>query len=242
MVFIKTTTAWLGIVGFAISSLGYLLNARGRNVAIVVGMALLVIGYSLLVAGEAESESPDSDDVDLNDYALTGYFFVFLFFFGIHVFPRLTVNVRYYDKFAAVGAFLRFVPTTVTSTAGATFLAVYYVLGSIPKFFFKKDGIVDYSQMISRPMLAVYYVLTVYIIVVTAIEKPQLGRSFIIYEDASKVGNCDDIVDAMVELRTALPSVIPKDPPSIDRSHPRSTQAGPPAASDTSRGGCSNAD
>ena len=188
MVVVHIAAAWIGIVGMTISALAYLINARGKSGTVVMGMALLVVGYSLLVAGEVEElvvidrkkESTDGADAEehhqphgsLNGYAIAGYVFVFLFFAGIHVFPQLTINVRYYDAFAAIGAFLRIVPNSLmaivpnslTSLAGAASLAAYYLMGSVPKLLaFARGGgsVVDRMQMISRPILVLYYLLAI---------------------------------------------------------------------------------
>jgi hypothetical protein len=204
MVVVHIAAAWIGIVGMTISALAYLINARGKSGTVVMGMALLVVGYSLLVAGEVEElvgadrkkESTDGADAEehrqphgsLNGYAIAGYVFVFLFFAGIHVFPQLTINVRYYDAFAAIGAFLRIVPNSLMAIvpnslmaivpnslmaivpnslmaiAGAASLAAYYLMGSVPKllaFARGGGGVVDRMQMISRPILVLYYLLVI---------------------------------------------------------------------------------
>ena len=76
-----TLTAYVGILGLAISAIGYLINARGRSAMMITGMALLVIGYSLLVVGEVDEISLSrkenhGGEPKLNDYALAGYVFV----------------------------------------------------------------------------------------------------------------------------------------------------------------------
>ena len=172
-------TTLIGIIGLLLSAIGYLINAWGQTIPVVIGMSLLVIGYSVLISYEISVISPQPKTLDhspgpdksgksggqsgaYGDYARTvGYLLIFLFFSGIHVNPALTITVRYYDKLAAFGALLCSVPTVLTTLVGDLFLLAYYVLGAIPKFYVR-EGTVDLLQMVSRPILAVFYALMIY--------------------------------------------------------------------------------
>jgi len=173
------TSAYIGIVAFAITIAAYFLKAfqaKKIGVGIIWGTFLLIAGYSLLLIGEivilrqhkekgAEHYAADHDQkrkYDLEDIGITrfGYAFLIIFFGLIHFYPQLTFHVRFYDKFAAIGAFFRAASNLrYVSLVGVLFLLVYYFLGTIPKF--TEKGLVNKLQLVSRAMLVVYYGITV---------------------------------------------------------------------------------
>ena len=178
-----TISAYIGIIAFAITIASYFLKAfqaKKIGVGIIWGSFLLIAGYSLLMIGEivilrqhkekgaehyGEGGSDDKErdrKYDLEDIGVTrfGYVFLIIFFGLVHFYPQLTFHVRYYDKFAAIGAFFRAVSNLrYVSLIGVVSLLIYYVLGTIPKF--TEKGIVNKLQLVSRAMLVVYYGITV---------------------------------------------------------------------------------
>lgn len=167
MVNTNRIAAYIGIAGLSLSAAGYIINSVGKPSPMVVGMGLLVIGYMFLLSAHVYELSNDEEEIKhhhIEPLIIIGYLFIFLFFFGIHIFPSMTGRVRYYDSFAAAGAFLRMIPMFVTSFAGALLLMIYYILGTIPKLF-EKGGLVDHMQLISRPLLVLYYALVIIIMI-----------------------------------------------------------------------------
>lgn len=165
-------------------------QAKRIGASIICGTVLLIAGYTLLMLGEfahlqrkkgsgakgsgakgsehyaAAGGSQESGNNEHSKYITDsvwtrlGYAFLAIFFGLIHFYPQLTFHVRYYDKLAAIGAFLRTVTNLrYISLIGVLFLLAYYFLGTIPKF--SEKGMVNKLQLVSRAMLVVYYGITV---------------------------------------------------------------------------------
>lgn len=182
------TSVYIAIVAFAITIASYFLKAfqaKRIGTSIICGTVLLIAGYTLLMLGEfahlqrkkgsgakgsehyaAAGGSQESGNNEHSKYITDsvwtrlGYAFLAIFFGLIHFYPQLTFHVRYYDKLAAIGAFLRTVTNLrYISLIGVLFLLAYYILGTIPKF--TEKGLVNKLQLVSRAMLVVYYGITV---------------------------------------------------------------------------------
>jgi len=87
----------------------------------------------------------------------TGYFFLFLFFAGTHLFPSLTERVRYYDIFAAGGYLLNMLTDYITFYIPIVLLLIYYICGSYQKILDWKESRINKLQLVSRSMLVLYY-------------------------------------------------------------------------------------
>ena len=87
----------------------------------------------------------------------TGYFFLFLFFAGSHLFPSITERVRYYDIFAAGGYLLNMLTDYITFYIPIVLLLIYYICGSYQKILDWKESRINKLQLVSRSMLVLYY-------------------------------------------------------------------------------------
>jgi len=149
-----------GVIAFTVTILAYLLNAKHTNINIFPGMVMLISGYTLLLIGEvialrkhADHQNEQIQDTPVKQY---GYALLAIFFGLIHIYPQLTFHVRYYDKFAAIGAFLLAISNLYYLTfIGVSFLLVYCILGTIPKF--TETGLVNKLQLFSRALLVIHY-------------------------------------------------------------------------------------
>ena len=122
----------------------------------IVLICLIIYYFVINKSGNNEHSKYITDSV----WTRLGYAFLAIFFGLIHFYPQLTFHVRYYDKLAAIGAFLRTVTNLrYISLIGVLFLLAYYILGTIPKF--TEKGLVNKLQLVSRAMLVVYYGITV---------------------------------------------------------------------------------
>jgi hypothetical protein len=165
---LKTVSAFIGVVAFSVTVAAHMLNvayAKKLDVSLICGIVLLITGYTLLLVGstfplrdkDKDTNIPHNDNTDDETYVTRfGYAFLAIFFGLIHIYPQLTFHVRYYDKFAAIGAFLLAISKLQYLTViGVLILLVYYVLGTIPKF--TETGLVNKLQLFSRAILIVYY-------------------------------------------------------------------------------------
>jgi hypothetical protein len=103
---------------------------------------------------EEKTEKTEKTDTTL---LRTGYFFLFLFFAGTHLFPSLTERVRYYDIFASGGYLLNMLTDYITFYIPIVLLLIYYICGSYQKILDWKESGINKLQFISRSILVVYY-------------------------------------------------------------------------------------
>jgi hypothetical protein len=153
--------------------------------AFLYGTLFVTLGYGLLFIfnvkevaasikkeeseSKSKSESKKTDDKakpDTKDHKeektdstllRTGYFFLFLFFAGSHLFPSLTERVRYYDIFAVGGYLLNMLTDYITFYIPLVLLLIYYICGSYQKILDWNNGWINKLQLVSRSILVVYY-------------------------------------------------------------------------------------
>ena len=171
---------YIGLFGYGLSTLGYIGRAfQGfPSISILIGMILVTLGYLFVFIDKYQKMNKDKDYngtsvpsskksrkmklLSLNKYIskLTlGYILLFVFFTLIHIYPQFTFTVRYYDKFAALGYFTLLFQKYVSYKIyfiPAVLLTLYYILGSYQKII-EQDDFIDYLQLISRMLLALYY-------------------------------------------------------------------------------------
>lgn len=161
--------AVLGVVGLILTLTGYvaLLGKAAGSPWTLLGFSMLCAGYiCVLVADGKEAveayrheEKKEKVNHAWADPKRIGFLVLFLFFFGVHIFPALTFTVRMYDWLAAIGYGLAFTSTWFASAgwfiAACIFLTLYYMRGSVFKI--NEPGWISQLQMVSRAMMALFY-------------------------------------------------------------------------------------
>lgn len=151
-----------GLIAYALTVLGYVVRAYEGipRWSIFLGMCIVTLGYSVLALSKwlsvQDKEKHKHHIMTLNKI---GYAILFVFFFGIHLFPSLTFTVRYYDIIAAIGYFAGLLSKLIPVFVAYGFLALYYVLGAYQKT--KEESWVDKLQFVSRSMLSIFYAITI---------------------------------------------------------------------------------
>ena len=166
-------STWL-IVAYGLSFLAYIGRfAEGvPKFGILIGMTLISSAYGFMFLskvyhkkGEKTHKEDEKDHPKKKDLAkiftIIGYSLAATFFIAIHLVPKMTFHVRYYDIFGAVGYATSAVGTALLPLVlpiGYAVTTLYYVFGSYQKL--EESDWIDRIQLVSRTILALVYGVT----------------------------------------------------------------------------------
>ena len=175
-------STWL-IIAYGLSFLGYIGRfAEGiPNFGILIGMVLISTAYGFMFLskvyhrkqskeGKKEEDKEHDKEKKKHDdkkkdfskiFTIVGYSLAATFFAAIHLFPKLTFHVRYYDIFGAIGYGTSAIGMTLLPFVlpiGYAVTTLYYVFGSYQKI--EEYGWIDRIQLVSRTILALIYGVT----------------------------------------------------------------------------------